>query len=229
MNACRVLAVGVGIETQRRSLAEQAYTQLVHAITRLELAPGEVLVDKVLVGNLGIGRTPVREALQRLAVEGLVVHLPNRGMFVTEITAASVQNIYEFRALIDGHAARLAATRATPDEVDELHRLHLALVEATDDGDVERYVEMDRGFYEVLAEAARNVYLAETIPRIFNLHLRLWFFISARKGGWSDIASAHDEMTRDVVAAIRARDPEEAESAMRTYIAGRHDDARGLL
>ena len=156
-------------ESVPRSLAARAYELLVREITRLELAPGEVLADKALTERFDIGRTPLREALQRLAREGLVVHLPNRGMFVSEITADSVQQIYEFRALIDGHAVRLAATCASASEMDDLTALQEALVDATERDDIDTFVVMDRLFYEVLAQSARNVYLAEVIPRIFNL------------------------------------------------------------
>ena len=212
-----------------RSLADRAYERLVRDITRLELAPGEVLAEKLLMERLGIGRTPIREALQRLAMEGLVLHLPNRGMFVSEISATSVQHIYEFRALIDGHAARLAASRADERDMDDLDKLHAALVDATERDDVDDYVAMDRLFYAVLARAAQNVYLAEVIPRIFNLHLRLWFFISKKMGGWHEIASSHEEMTRGVADAIRRRSPDQAELAMKAYIGRRHSDIREHL
>ena len=212
-----------------RSLAERAYDRLVREITRLELPPGEVLADKALTERFEIGRTPMREALQRLAREGLVVHMPNRGMFVSEISAASVQQIYEFRSLIDGHAARLAATRADEFEMDNLRALHEALVAATERDDIDTYVLMDRLFYDVLARAAQNVYLAEVIPRIFNLHLRLWFFISKKIGGWHSIARSHEEMTRGVADAIRRRNPNESELAMKAYITRRQQDMRGLL
>ena len=216
-------------EAAPRPLAERAYDLLVREITRLDLAPGEVLADKALTERFEIGRTPMREALQRLAREGLVVHVPNRGMFVSGISATGVQQIYEFRSLIDGCAARLAATRASEAEVDDLTALHEALVAATGRDDVDTYVAMDRLFYEVLARAAQNVHLAEVIPRIFNLHLRLWFFISKKAGGWHSIARSHEEMTRGVADAIRRRNPNEAELAMKAYITRRQQDVRELL
>lgn len=216
-------------EPDARSLAEKAYKLLVHKITRIVLPPGAPLVEKALSAELGIGRTPLREALQRLAAEGLVNHLPHRGMFVADISATSVQQIYEFRALIDGHAARLAATRATAEDAEELNRLHLALLQATEDDDIDLYVELDRRFYGVLAQGARNIYLAEAIPRIFNLHLRLWFLISTRVGSWHGIARSHEEMTKALAEAIARRDPEEAELAVKTYISRRHHEIRALL
>lgn len=219
-----------GVSTpQPRSLAEMAYELLVRKITRLEVEPGAVLVEKALMEEFAIGRTPIREAMQRLAIERLVDHLPNRGMFASEITASGVQQIYEFRALLDGYAAALAATRATDEQVRELGMLHRKLLRATEDDDVNEYVDLDRQFYQVLSAAAHNTLVADSIPRIFNLHLRLWFFISRKVGGWHSIAASHEEMTRAVVDALAQRDPRTARLAMETYIERRHQDIKQIL
>src|SRR5580700_1345206 len=122
------------------SLRDRAYEGLVRMITRLELAPDAVLVERALMNQLDVGRTPLREALQRLAAEGLVTHRPNRGMFVAGIGAADVQEIYEFRTLIDGTAVSLAASRATTAQITTLAELHAALLEATAADDIDRYV-----------------------------------------------------------------------------------------
>ena len=211
------------------SLADKAYQLLVRKIIRVELAPGTVLVEKSLIEQLGIGRTPIREALQRLAIEGLVTHLTNRGMLVSEISATTVQEIYEFRLLVDGYAERLAATRATPKQIEELASLQKELVEATEEDDIDRYVLLDRSFYEVLASASHNRLLAEAIPRIFNLHLRLWFVISKKLGSWHPIAQAHEQMTKSVVDGLLRRDPDAAELAMRVYISERQQDFRNMI
>lgn len=224
-----VAAANLEYQQDPRSLAEKAYQLLVRKITQLELAPGSPMVEKELIEDLQIGRTPIREALQRLAVEGLVVHMPNRGMFVSDVNATSAQHIYEFRSLIEGQAARLAALRASEKEVRELTGLQIQLVEATDDDDIDRYVDCDRQFYSALARAAQNIYLAEVIPRIFNLHLRLWFAISERTGGWHDIARAHEEMTKGVVEAVARGEPDEAELAIKIYVHRRHEDIREFL
>lgn len=212
-----------------RSLTERAYDLFVEKITRLELPPGALLIERNLIEQLHIGRTPIWEALQRLSIEGLVQHRPNRGMFVSEISAPGVQQIYEFRAHIDGYAARLAAVRANERDMRDLRAHHMLLASATEQNDVDSFVQADRGFYSVLASAAQNVYLAEVIPRIFNLHLRLWFFISARRGGWLEIARAHQQMTDSVSQAIQHREPEEAERAIKVYVSQRHKDIRELL
>ncbi len=206
------------------SLAEKAYDELIRRITRLDLPPGIVLVEKSLVKELQIGRTPIREALQRLSMEGLVIHRLNRGMFVSEITYSDVQEIYEFRSLIDGHACQLAAQRATPAQAAKLMEIHGVLVQATKDDDIDTYVQLDREYYSILSEASKNSFLVETIPRIFNLHLRLWFFISVKIGNWHSIAEAHEIMTHDVAKAIALRDADRAELAMKNYISQRHQD-----
>ncbi len=221
--------LAIADEPAPRSLADRAYQLLIDKITRLELPPGAVLVEKALMGNLGIGRTPIREALQRLAMEGLVTHLPNRGMLVADITATGVQHIYEFRGLIDGCTARLAASRATEGDARELADLQAALVRAAEEDDIDRHVALDRRFYEVLARTAQNTYISEMVPRIYNLHLRLWFFIANRRGTWHEIARAHQVMTAGVVEAVKQRAPDAAEAAMTEYIAGHHQDIRELL
>src|SRR5579859_2147973 len=140
-----------GLEALPRSLTERAYELLVEKITRLELSPGALLVEKNLMEQLQIGRTPIREALQRLAIEGLVQHRLNRGMFVSEISALGVQQIYEFRALIDGNAARLAAARANEKQMRDLRGQFSLIASATEQKDVDAFVQADRGFYAILA------------------------------------------------------------------------------
>ena len=216
-------------ESEPRSLAERAYELLVRKITRLELAPGSVLVERALMEEFGIGRTPIREAMQRLAMERLVDHLPNRGMLVSAITATGVQQIYEFRAVLDGYAAALAAARATSEQVREIAAAHKRLVRATEDDDINEFVAGDRHFYRLLAEAAHNSLVADSLPRIFNLHLRLWFFISKKLGGWHSIAASHQEMTKEVSDAVAGHDPERAKAAMVNYITRRHQDIQKIL
>ncbi len=209
---------------KRTSLADKAYQKLVTRITRLELEPGAVLAEQTLVAELEIGRTPVREALQRLAMEGLVQHILNRGMFVSAITHTDVQQIYDFRQLIECFACKLAAEQATTKQRLRLQELHQSLVQSINGDDIDSYVEFDREFHQVLADASQNKFLIETSPRIFNLHLRLWFYISSQAGGWHSIAWKHEEMTREVTEAINEHDSQRASEAMRTYIIERKRD-----
>ena len=224
-----MLAQAIQGDVPARSQAERAYWMLAERIIRLDLPPGQLLLDKELTAELGIGRTPMREALQRLATEGLVVHFPHRGMVVSEISASSTRDIYEFRSLIDGEAARLAATRRSDDEVAEFTGLAKTLAEFAAGDSVDAYIRSDRAFYAALGRACRNAYLAETIPRIFNLHLRLWFFISQRRGDWHGLAAAHSAMAADMTDAIAREDAEGAGLAVRIYVAQRQKDMRNLM
>jgi len=217
------------MEREPRSLSEQAYQKLVRMITRIEIAPGSLIVEKSLIAAFGIGRTPVREALQRAAIEGLVVHQPNRGMFAAEITATGVSQIYEFRSMIDRHLASLAATRATSGQVRQLQELHKAFATAIETQNIDDYVDLDRQFYALLCSCARNVYLAEVVPRIFNLHLRLWFYMGLQRDDWGDIWEAHESMVGKVSSAIAARDAQSAEIAIQNYVEERHRDLLELL
>src|SRR5882757_1831074 len=98
------------------SLAEKAYHAIRNLIVSLQLAPGAVIDERELMEGLGIGRTPVREALRRLAHEGLVEVYPRRGMFVTGVDVRELARLSEVRAVLEPEAARLAATRATDDD-----------------------------------------------------------------------------------------------------------------
>ncbi len=96
------------------SLSEQAYQQIRRMIIRLDLAPGAVVREDDLQRQLGIGRTPIREALQRLAREQFVTVVPRRGMFVSRLDVAELSMLYETRAILEPYAARLACARGGP-------------------------------------------------------------------------------------------------------------------
>jgi len=212
-----------------RSLGEHAYELLVNKITRLELPPGTVLAERGLIDQLGIGRTPIREALQRLSVEGLVCHLPHRGMYVCEISEESVQQIFELRSMIDGNTARLAAQRATEVHIHELERLDSQLAGSIDKDDIDSFVYADRRFHLTLAEATQNIHIGEVMPRIFHQQLRLLFFISRKIGDWHQIARNHEDMAHTLVDAVSRRQPEEAELAMRLYLIRQQQEVMSLL
>jgi len=196
------------------SLTEQAYRVLVQRIVTLDLPPGSVLTESRLIEELSIGRTPIREAVQRLIAEGLVTHLHHRGMLVADILAADVQEIYEFRALIEGFAARLAAARMTAAEIEEIQQIHAAMDRAMADVDTDSFLAQDRRFHEVLARGARNRYVERVLLRIYNLHLRLWYFLFKKQGGLKETVHEHQE----IIEALARRNGDEAEVATRAYV-----------
>ena len=212
-----------------RSLADHAYQLLVRKITRHEIPPGEALVEKALMAEFGIGRTPIREALQRIASEGLVCHMPHRGMYVCELSPLFVQSVFEFRSHIDGYLVRLAAERATDDDIQDLTATQASFHEATDQDNIDRYIGSDRRFLDILSRAAKNEYVAETVSRIFNLHLWIWFYMAKRAGDWHHLADDHLDMADAVVKAVSAHQEEQAELIMKLYVSRRHEAMRELL
>lgn len=196
------------------SLTEKAYHTLAHKIVTLDLAPGSVLTESHLMEELRIGRTPIREAIQRLIAEGLVKHLPHRGMLVAEIRAADVQELYEFRAHLEGYAARLAATRMTPAQIEELQRIHEGMDRALREEDIEGFVAQDRQFHELLGRGAKNQYVENVLAGVYNLTLRVWFLLVKKQGGFRETVHEHQEL----IVALIQRDPDESERAMRRYV-----------
>jgi DNA-binding GntR family transcriptional regulator len=207
------------------SLTEKAYQTLVHKIVTLDLEPGSVLTESRLMHELKIGRTPIREAIQRLIAEGLVTHLHHRGMLVAEIRAADVAQIYEFRAQIEGFAALRAATRMTPEQLQELQRIHAEMDRSAVETDTETFVAQDRRFHELLARGADNRYLETVLLNIYNLHLRLWYFLFKRQGGLRETVHEHQQL----IEALIRRNPDEAELAMRNYVARVSRQVKNLI
>jgi len=201
-------------EKGHASLTEKAYHLLVQKIVALELPPGTLLTEGGLIKELGIGRTPIREAVQRLIAEGLITHLHHRGMLVAEIRAVDVQQVYEFRALIEGYAARLAATRMAPAQIEELTRIRDAMDRALEEADIEGFVAQDRQLHRLLGRAAQNRYLDSVLANVYNLHLRLWYYILKKEGGFQETVQEHKEL----IGALVRRDPDGAERAMREYV-----------
>ena len=166
--------------TATRLVAERAYLDLRDRIVTLQLPPGTVVREDELMSDLGIGRTPLREAVKRLALENLVEVQPRRGTFVTAVEAADIQNITEVRAELEGYAAELAALRLDPDTRAGAETL-LAEIEALDGaGAQESLMRMDERIHRFVWDAARNPYLSETLERYFTHSLRIWYLVLDR-------------------------------------------------
>lgn len=207
------------------SLTEKAYHTLVHKIVTLDLPPGAVLTESHLMRELRIGRTPIREAVQRLIAEGLVKHLHHRGMLVAEVLTADVQQLYECRAEIEGFAARLAATRMTPAQVEELKRIHEGMDRVLSEADIESFVTQDRQFHALLGSGAGNRYLESFMVNVYNLHLRLWYYLFKTQGEFKETVHDHQEL----ISALVRRDPDDSERAMRKYVTRIARQIRGII
>ena len=151
----------------KRSLSEQAYQQLEEAIVTLELAPGLVVSEQALSEMTQIGRTPIREAIQRLARENLITVLPQRGILVAEMDVQQQLKLLETRREIERLICRSAARRATPAEREQFARLAQEFADEAREGDDARFMRSDREFNELCLTAARNEF-AEGAMRLMH-------------------------------------------------------------
>jgi DNA-binding GntR family transcriptional regulator len=164
-------------------VADRAYIELRDRIVTLSLGPGAALREDDLMRQLEIGRTPLREAVKRLALENLVAVQPRRGTFVSEIEAADIVNITEVRAELEGVAAKLAALR-----MDTRSRLAAeALLHEADElsgsEDQSWLIRLDERIHRFVWEASGNPYLADTLERYFTHSLRIWYLVLDRVPG----------------------------------------------
>jgi GntR family transcriptional regulator, rspAB operon transcriptional repressor len=168
-----VARAGFAPVVESSSLSDQAYVALRQLIVTLELPPGTAIKEPELVVRLGIGRTPVREALRRLALERLVEVYPRRGMFVTTVDVRDLARLCEVRAVLEPEAARLAAERATRTDVEELN----ALVAELGDGrrrDNRAFIDLDERIHHAIYRSSHNQLLEETLEWYYTHALRVW-------------------------------------------------------
>ena len=157
------------------SLTDKAYLALEELIVTLQLPPGEALSEAILAKRLNIGRTPVREALHRLARENLVVLLPRRGILVADFNIRSQLKMLEVRREIERLIARSAAERASTAERQQFRELAIALRQAAADNDDLRFMRLDQDFNRYTARAARNEFASTTMALMGGLSRRFWF------------------------------------------------------
>jgi DNA-binding GntR family transcriptional regulator len=166
--------------TATRLVAERAYVELRDRIVTLHLPPGTVLREDELMQEMGIGRTPLREAVKRLALENLVEVQPRRGTFVSAVEAADIQNITEVRAELEAYAAELAALRLDPETRAKAETLVREIEELDGGGDQARLMRFDERIHRFTWEAAHNPYLTQTLERYFTHSLRIWYLVLDR-------------------------------------------------
>jgi DNA-binding GntR family transcriptional regulator len=137
-------------------LREGVYQILRSSIVEGDLAPGEHLAEQQLAAELGVSRTPVREALRRLALEGFVVMVPRRGAYVAGLSLKDMNDLFELRMALEGLAAYLAAQRITPAEITGLRQSICGLETAIVAGDREQVIAADTSFHSVIYSSSRN-------------------------------------------------------------------------
>jgi DNA-binding GntR family transcriptional regulator len=186
-------------------ISDRAYAELRERIVTLRLPPGTVLREDELMSELAIGRTPLREAVKRLALENLVAVQPRSGTYVTSVDAADIVHIAEVRAELEAHAAELAALRLD----DEMRARFQALLDrigsAERSGDPDALMTLDESIHRLVWEASRNPYLAATLDRYFVLSLRVWHVVLDRLPALGAAVLDHAQLVEAILAGDAAR------------------------
>lgn len=207
-----------GETRQHLKQGDVAYYRLRKLIVSLQLEPG-VHVDELSLSQLlGLGRTPIREALQRLEQDNLVTIIPRKGTLITPINPAELKEVSELRWELESLAARWAARRSTPQQLEEIAAF-IAEVERKDfveDG--QQHVEADRHFHMLIAQASANRYLVSSLDQLFNHSVRLFYASGAPMAGASE--EVHDY--RKILQALQEGDAVAAERFMQVHLQDSH-------
>jgi DNA-binding GntR family transcriptional regulator len=208
-----------------QSLGDRAYFAIRELIVTLELPPGSILSERELQDRLGLGRTPVREALQRLEGERLVEVYPRRGIFVSAVNVRDLGVLSEVRSVLERFAARLAAERSTPADRDSTLTLIAELEGLGAAADERALIDLDQRIHRHVYRCAHNAFLDSTLDGYYVLTLRIWFLALDRVTRLDDAVREHLELLE----AIRDGDVERAEAAMRRHVAGFEQAIRDVL
>jgi DNA-binding GntR family transcriptional regulator len=193
------------------SLSDQAYSSLEEMIVTLKLPPGASVSEARLCEVLGIGRTPIREALQRLARERLVAILPRRGIIVSEINVKSQLRLLEVRREVERLIVRSAARRAVPAERARFTEIARIFEQSAKTNDETTFIRVDREFNELCSKSARNEFGAGAMTLMHSLSRRFWFIHYQEAADMPATAKLHANIARAIArgdenAAARALD-----------------------
>ena len=192
------------------SLTDRAYRDLEEMIVTLTLPPGSAVSETALSQSLGIGRTPIREALQRLARERLVTILPRRGIIVSEINVKSQLRLLEVRREVERLVAKSAARRATAQERAQFLEIARRFEKSARTNDDVAFMRVDREFNDLSVAAARNEFAAGAMSLMHSLSRRFWYIHYKQAADMPLTAKLHADIAR----AIAAGDEPAAAKAM---------------
>jgi len=200
----------------RTTYVDEVIAAMRTAILRGTFEPGRRLSEVELARDLGVSRTPVREALRGLEKEGLLERVSGRGISVVEISPDDVDEIYTLKSVLEGVAVRLACHRVTDKELERLYRYTDEMKALADRDDIGAYAEVSREFHEALIRAAKSRRLSQ-VHRIVDMPIqRLRVFALSQPGRPHDSVREH----RQILDAIARRDPEAAERLIRMHVGG---------
>jgi len=196
--------------SERKSLTTIAYEQLEELIVTAELEPGAILSEATLVDQLGIGRTPIREALQKLEREGLIHVMPRKGIEVTDLSPTKQLLMLELRRDLEKLLARSGALRATEEERSTFIIIADALEKIATEGSDIAFMRQDYALNQLMAQAAHNEYASRAIGLIHGLARRFWFVHYKTITNMPLCSNLHANLARQVAQG----DPEKAATAV---------------
>lgn len=182
------------------SFAQEAYERIEEMIVTHKLPPGSAVSETILSELLGMSRTPVGEALQRLALTGMVTILPRRGIIVTEVSAKQQLHLLEMRRELDRFIAQRAARRATDEERVLFRETAKAFSEAARKADEVALLKADKTFHMLIGSAARNEFALRAVELMDGLSRRFWFAHRRKIGDLSLSAKLHAQLASAIAA-----------------------------
>ena len=212
-------------EHEKLPLSQQAYEQIKQKIVSLELPPGSVIDEAALREELGLGRTPIREALQRLSLEKLVEIVPRRGTFVSDLGIMDLQRLFELRIVLEAQAARLAAQRGRRKHWERMRKALYQLPDASESFDNEELIAIDKTCHEIMYEATDNEFLHDTLVTLYALSLRLWYFSLSQIGDMREAIVEH----RQILDALEAGEGERAERLLVRHIKTFQEEIQAVM
>jgi DNA-binding GntR family transcriptional regulator len=202
------------IHSSNLSLGSRAYQEVRRIILEGQISPGEKLNEGELAKALGISRTPIREAVNRLEKEGLVEIFPQRGAFVIQFTEKDVYELFLIRENLEGLAARLATEKITPSSLAKLEACVDGFNEPFQEKDIQRYSREDLKFHQIIVLLSEGRRLVKLVSLLLD-HIRM-FRLTTR--GVPDRMKASLVEHRRIIEAMRRKNPEEAEKSMRQHL-----------
>ena len=195
-------------------LRDMVFDVLMSAIMQGQLSPGERLLEVQLADEMGVSRTPVREAIRRLELEGFVVIVPRKGAYVAGLSINDVEEVYEIRTVLETLAVRLAAQRMQPADYAQLDELAEKMCATWQEGNVDNWVSLDASFHELLYKFSRNERLVSMMSNIME-QLSRYRIISL-----ANVEVRHNSLSehQDLIEALKRHDSEAAAAAVEKHI-----------
>lgn len=198
----------------RQSLRDQAYEAIKDRIITCEFEPGACINEASVSALLGLGRTPVHQAIDRLMLEEMVEVIPRKGVIIKPVILQDVLQMIDVRMINETQCARLAAERADDKHIENLSKVLEQARRAIADRDIHELMKLDREFHLLLAAASKNAELAEILRRLNERSLRFWFISFTTPDHHHNFQQQHEALFE----AIRGHNADEAEHAMRVHI-----------